>query len=123
MWAEICSDGETDPGSECCQSASEQQQMIELAIEHEQLKKQIRDLRGDLQEREPPLPSPRREAENSRPRKGVGLKSLRQKAKRTKGAKLASSAHRVKRHRSLVHLTLHQVLREAVFIAGACHLR
>ena len=43
-WADICSDGEADTSSECCQSASEQLRFEELVNERDQLMKRVHDL-------------------------------------------------------------------------------
>jgi len=104
MWADIASEGEADTSSECCQSACEQlriendqlrKQMRVLPVdEHDQLKKQIRensgkirDLGGDLQEREPPLPSRQTRSREFKAKKEGGLEVVEAKGKKNKGGK------------------------------------
>ena len=109
-WADICSDGEADTSSECCQSASEKLSLLWIendqlwkqkralpVDEHDQieeLKKQIREnsdkvrnLGGYLQKQEPPLPSRQPRSREFKAKKGGGLEVVEAKGKKNKGGK------------------------------------
>ena len=88
--ADIGSDGEADTSSDDLggESSDGDLQWIEkLVIEHEQLKKQIRDLGDDLQEREPPLPSRQTRSREFKAKKRGGLEVVEAKGKKNKGGK------------------------------------
>ena len=108
-WAEIFSEGETDPGSKCCQSASEQlkidnsqlweqmHKLLELPAnarvarvgEIEKLKEQIRENSRKIydQEGDPPLPSRQARSREFKAKKEGGLEVVEAKGKKGKGGK------------------------------------
>ena len=91
-WAEIFSEGETDPGSKCCQSASEQ-----LKIDNGQLWEQMHKLlelpanarvaRVDEIEKLKKLPSRQTRSREFKAKKEGGLEVVEAKGKKDKGGK------------------------------------